>query len=295
MFNRKATLSATAGGGILISIYFLLAASTAISINGGNVYGQLGLNPIPTSQEVIATYVIRIPPGAALEESPIHYYPDNVAIPSGITIAWFNDDPGQPHTVTSGLPNSPESGDMFNSGIIPYTSFFQHTFDSQVSNEQIVYHCEIHPWRTAKISVNTGFERGNNFILASGTGPTLNLTEHNRTLLDFRPLSLTTESTTPITYNIAISDKSNATTTFSRSFFVIGADDLQLELIPRPDQNTTTVYGPDFTDPVTGAYHVEGDFMKPGSNYTITAEITSIGTQIPSERIGDDFSISVVS
>lgn len=94
MFNRKTTLSATAGGGILISIYFLVAASTTLSINGGNVYGQLGLNPIPTSQEVIATYVIRIPPGAALEESPIHYYPDNVAIPSGITIAWFNDDPG---------------------------------------------------------------------------------------------------------------------------------------------------------------------------------------------------------
>jgi hypothetical protein len=85
------------------------------------------------------------------------------------------------------------------------------------------------------------------------------------------------------------------TTTFSRSFFVIGTDDLQLELIPRPDQNTTTVFGPDFSDPVTGAYHVEGDFMKPGNNYTITAEITSIGTQIPSERIGDDFSMSVVS
>jgi hypothetical protein len=56
--------------------------------------------------------------------------------------------------VTSGVPGSPESGAMFNSGIIPYSSFFQHTFDDLLSNQQIVYHCEIHPWRTAKISVS---------------------------------------------------------------------------------------------------------------------------------------------
>ena len=105
-----------------------LNLSSAISFGGSanvTVQGQLGLNPVPTTEEVIATYVVRIPPGAALEDSPIHYYPDNIAIPSGITVAWFNDDPGQPHTVTSGLPDSPESGAMFNSGIIPYTSFFQ--------------------------------------------------------------------------------------------------------------------------------------------------------------------------
>ena len=29
------------------------------------VHGQLGLNPVPTFEEVIATYVVRIPPGAA--------------------------------------------------------------------------------------------------------------------------------------------------------------------------------------------------------------------------------------
>lgn len=128
--------------------------SLFIPDTSNSVYGQLGLNPAPTSEEVISTYIVRIPPGAALQDSPIHYYPDNIAIPSGITVAWFNDDPGQLHTVTSGLPESPESGAIFNSGIIPYTSFFQHTFDSQFENHEILYHCEIHPWRTGKVSVS---------------------------------------------------------------------------------------------------------------------------------------------
>jgi plastocyanin len=286
--------------GIVISIIFttsLDSIPSTIPSSEIKVYGQLGLNPVPTTQEVIATYIARVPPGAALEDSPIHYYPDNIAIPSGITVAWFNDDPGQPHTVTSGVPDSPESGAMFNSGIIPYTSFFQHTFDSQLDNQEIVYHCEIHPWRTAKVSVNGAFEQGHYFVFASGTGQVLNLTEHDRTLLDFRPLTVSTDSTTPITYNITIIDNTseNKTTVFSRSFFAVGNNDLQLELIPRPDQNKTTVYGPDLNDPVTGAYHVEGDFMEPGNEYTIRAEITSIGNDEPPERIVDDFAFRVVS
>ena len=272
--------------------------SSTVSMHGGYAYGQLGLNPITTSREVIPSYVIRIPPGAALERLGAGYYPDSIAIPSRITVAWFNEDPGESHTVTSGTPNSPESGKMFNSGIIPYTSFFQHTFDNQVGNKEIVYYCELHPWRTGKIYVNRGFEQGNNFILASGTGPTLNVTQHDRTLLDFKPFSLTTESTTPILYNIAVLGKNNSgdtITIFSRTFSVLGTDDLKLELIPRPELNATTVYGPDFTYPVTGAYHIEGDFMKPGNNYTLRAEIKSTGTEIPSEKIADDFNISVVS
>jgi len=261
-----------------------------------SAYGQLGLNPVPTTEEVVATYVVRIPPGAALQDSPIHYYPDNIAIPSGITVAWFNDDPGQPHTVTSGAPESPENGAIFNSGIMPYTSFFQHTFDSQLDNQEIVYHCEIHPWRTAKVSVSAAFEQGHYFVFASGSGQVLNLTEHDRTLIDFRPLTVSTDSTTPLTYNITIMEggADNATTTFSKSFFAIGNNDLQLELIPRPDQNKTIVYGPDVTDPVTGAYHVEGNFVKPGNEYTIRAEITSIGNDEPPGRVVDDFAFRVV-
>jgi hypothetical protein len=87
----------------------------------------------------------------------------------------------------------------------------------------------------------------------------------------------------------------NSTTTFSKSFFTIGENDLHVELIPRPDQNKTTFYGPDITDPVTGAYHVEGNFIEPGKDYTIRAEITSIGNDEPPGRIVDDFALGVVS
>ena len=187
---------------------------------------------------------------------------------------------------------------MFNSGIIPYTSFFQHTFDGQLKNEEIVYHCEIHPWRKAKVTVSEAFEKGHYFVFASGTGQILNISKNDRTLIDFRPLTVSTGSTTPLTYNITIMGggiDNATTTTFSRSFFTIGNNDLQLELIPRPDQNKTTVYGPDVTDPVTGAYHVEGNFMEPGKDYTIRAEITSIGTNEPPGRVVDDFAFRVVS
>ena len=56
---------------------------------------------------------------------------------------------GQPHTVTS-LP----AVSIFNSGIIPYGAFFQYTFDTDQAGE-FTYHCEIHPWRTGKVSVDS--------------------------------------------------------------------------------------------------------------------------------------------
>ena len=43
----------------------------------------------------------------------------------------------------------------------------------------------------------------------------------------------------------------------------------------------TTVYGPDISDPITEAYHLQGNFLKPNSDYKITSEITAIGSQIP--------------
>ena len=52
-------------------------------------------------------------------ESPYHYYPSVIAVPTGTTIAWFNNDFGQPHTVTSGAPGAPDVGSLFNSGIMP--------------------------------------------------------------------------------------------------------------------------------------------------------------------------------
>jgi hypothetical protein len=110
------------------------------------------------------------------------------------TIAWFNDDQGQPHTVTSD-----PTGSLFNSGIIPYTSFFQYTFVPNQGRE-FTYHCEIHPWRIGKVSVSNAIEQGNNFVLTSGTAPVLSLSKNDRIFLNFRPTTVTTaDMTTHIT------------------------------------------------------------------------------------------------
>jgi hypothetical protein len=52
--------------------------------------------------------------------------------------------------------------------------------------------------------VGGAFEQGHYFTFASGTGSVLNLTKNDRTLIDFRPLTISTDSTTPLTYNITI-------------------------------------------------------------------------------------------
>jgi hypothetical protein len=80
-----------------------------------DVYGQAG-NAV---QNIKATYAVSIVPGAAQRTNPIHYYPPVIAVPMGTTVAWLNNDPEQPHTVTSGLPGASLSGALFNSGIMP--------------------------------------------------------------------------------------------------------------------------------------------------------------------------------
>ncbi|HET7344238.1 MAG TPA: hypothetical protein VFJ05_00010 [Nitrososphaeraceae archaeon] len=289
----------------LLSLYFSITTTS-------NVYAQLGLTPIPRpTNAVLPTYIVTIPAGAADRTSPIHYSPAIIAIPAGTTIAWFNDDPAQPHTVTSGLTNSSsaDKGSMFNSGVMPYTSFFQHTFDTQLTGD-IAYHCSIHPWRIGKVHVGSEFVQGRNFILAYGAGPILNLNQYNRTLLDFKPTTISMEKTTPVTYNITVlSSNNNNDKIFSRSFFALG-NDLQIELIvpsttsSKNSNNinttgasrttTTTVYGPDFTDPITGAYHISGNILKPNTNYKIRVELTAIGNEIPKSKIFDEFPLSTI-
>lgn len=277
---------------ILLAVgLILIMIPTTAAILTNAAFGQFGIGYstgfIPTGEKVLPTYVVRIPPGASQQSSPQHYYPPNIAIPAGTTVGWVNDDPGQPHTVTS-LP----AGSIFNSGIIPYGAFFQYTFDSDQAGE-FTYHCEIHPWRTGKVSVNAAFEQGDNLVLTSGTGPILSLAKNDRTLLNFHPTVVAAEETTPLTYNIAIMDENTNQTVFSRSFFALG-NDLQLELIAANNTNTTTrVYGPDFSDPITGAYHVESNFFKPNTDYRLTAEVTAIGSQIPQNQIRDTFNLRV--
>ncbi|MGD1834469.1 MAG: cupredoxin domain-containing protein [Nitrososphaeraceae archaeon] len=263
-------------------------------LSAHNVYAQFGMFPIQTPNAVQPTYIIDIQPGAALKDNTQGYFPQNISIPSGTTIAWFNDDPGQPHTVTSGL-NSNDIGKEFNSGIIPYSAFFMYTFDKP---GMYVYHDSINPSLTGSIYVSSAYELGHNFKFSAGTDLkseddqyvwTFDKSEHDRILLNFEPTTIIAEDTTPVTYNLTIF-KDDAPI-YSKSFFSLG-NVFQVELIDS-NTNQTTVYGPDFTDPITGAYHIEMPLSE--GKYTLRAEIIAVGKDIPEKEIFDEFKGIIIS
>jgi plastocyanin len=282
--------------GVLVFLISAIVVSVGFIPSTANVViAQIG--SMATLQNIDATYAVSIIPGAAQRESAYHYYPPAIAVPTDTTVAWFNNDFGQPHTVTSGSPNASEIGTVFNSGIMPATanSFFQYTFDE---SGEIAYYCIIHPWRAAVVSVSDATERGNNFELSSGTGPTWDFNKDFRTLLSIEPLTVPLDRTTPLTYNITISRNGNSTggdmavnNVFSDTYITSG-EALALELV-RGSGNETISYGPDFSS--TGAYHIEGPFFTGNSNYTIMAQITSINAQPPQNQIVDEFSLKTVA
>ena len=279
----------------------LILATIIVTPNIANA--SLGLFSL-LSMDVAPTYISRIPPGAAFEGNLFHYYPEEFAVPAGTTVAWFNDDPAQLHTVTSGTPDDEaNSGRVFNSGGIPYLSFFQYTFEQAGTFD---YYCQIHPWITGRVTVSDVVGRGHHFEIRSGTGPVLNLAENDRTMLDFKPITIAPEETTTLTYNVWLLGP-DGHTVFSESFFV-RANDLQIELINNATDagttaaNTTTaaangisVYGPDFSDPITGTYHVVGNLFERSGEYAVRAEIVAIGDDQPDERIVDEFRMQVTT
>jgi plastocyanin len=274
---------------ISITITSALTSLMKTTTTKMDVYGQIA--NMATLQNIAARYAVSIVPGAAHKDNLIHYYPPSIAVPAGTTVAWFNNDVEQPHTVTSGLPSVSGSGALFNSGIMPATanSFFQYTFNK---DGDFVYHCEIHPWRLAVVSVSSAIERGSNFELSSGVGPTFNLTKESRTLLEFKPLTVPLDKSTPLTYNVTILKDNNTNELFSKTFTVAG-EKLPLELIVGKDINETRVYGPDFSS--TGAYHLQAPFLKPNTDYTIRAEITTINAKQPPNKITDQFSLRTIT
>ena len=257
--------------------------------------GQFGESPIASSKGVQATYIVDIVAGASQKNSTINYYPNNIAIPVGTTIAWFNDDPGQSHTVTSGSPKSTDSGKEFNSGIIPYTSFFLHTFDKAGLYE---YHDTVHPSLKGTVYVSPASELGFDFKVSAGMGLKSNDTQftwefdkskNDRVLINFEPTTVKVDDTTPLTYEISIFKDDSPV--FSKSLFSLG-NIFQIELVSS-ESNQTSVYGPDFTDPITGAYHIITPL--PDGDYTLRVEINAIGSKVPEQEIFDEFKVKVIS
>lgn len=233
----------------------------------------------------LGRYAINMPPGAYDQNAPIFYDPQAPAIPVGTTVVWFNSDPNQIHTVTSGTPEA-NPGSLFDSGFMNAGDFFQHTFNDAGTFD---YFCMVHPWMVGKVIVGDSFEQGHNFKLSSGTGPVFDFTKNERNLLKFELTSVEVADDQPVTYKITI--LKDGTEAFSGDFPVLGKD-LYLELIPT--DTDTKVYGPDISDPVVGAFHIEGKFLKENAAYTIGAEITKLSDKTPDEPITDGFGLKIV-
>jgi plastocyanin len=267
----------------ILTLFIILSAGF-IPATVTNTQAQIG--SMATLQNVDASIAVSIVPGAAQRDSPFHYFPPAIAIPTGTTVAWFNNDPGQPHTVTSGPPG-PGSGAIFNSGIMPATanSFFQYTFNDA---GEFVYHCEIHPWRLGVVSASNAIDRQQNFELSSGVGPTWNFSKDFRNLINIKPLTVPLDRTTPITYNITVLE--NGTNNVFSELFTTPGEILPVELIR--GGNETRSYGPDFSS--TGAYHIQAAFLKPGTDYTLLAEVAAVNS-VPSESpIANEFRLNTI-
>ena len=89
---------------ISIPILFIMTILT-IQLSTTEIFAQFS-GSMATLQNIGATYAVSIVPGAAQKDSTYHYYPPQIAVPLATTVAWFNNDFGQPHTVTSGEPGA---------------------------------------------------------------------------------------------------------------------------------------------------------------------------------------------
>ena len=99
----------------LVMVVTSITATTALALLTTttittDVYGQTA--GMATLQNIKATYAVEIVPGAAQKTNLIHYYPPAIAVPLGTAVGWYNNDPEQPHTVTSGLPGASDSGTL---------------------------------------------------------------------------------------------------------------------------------------------------------------------------------------
>ena len=270
---------------ILLILPIVLALT--IHISNTEIFAQTGsMGSVP---EVNPDYAVNIVPGASLKETPFHYYPPKIAIPTDTVVSWLNLDVGQPHTVTSGLPGAADKGSVFNSGVMP--AFPVRSFEFSFSQPgEVLYHCIIHPWRVASVSVSDASFSGASFEIGLGSGATWDISSTPRVLMDISPKTVPLDKVTPITYNVTINDGGNNQTLFSE-LFTTGGESLPLELVSGMG-NETSSYGPDFS--TTGAYHVQSDF-KQGTSYPISVEIVSVDGKPVEFPIRASFSLKTSS
>jgi len=103
----------------------------------------------PTEKRA-APVEVTIPQGAGApgcESTNECFVPYQAEIYSGEPIVWINADSAA-HTVTSGLPGTPDA--VFDSGMIPPNQTWQFVF---TDSGEYSYYCMVHPWMTGKVIV----------------------------------------------------------------------------------------------------------------------------------------------
>jgi hypothetical protein len=149
------------------------------------------------------------------------------------------------------------------------------------------------------VNVNAQRDKGTNFDFSSGVGPTWNLTKYSRTLVDFTPITIPLDQSTPVSYNMSIFNNNPANPWYGKVFsktFIVPGGKLPLELISVGVYgylNQTRVYGPDFSS--SGAYHLEAPFFKNPATYTIRVQIAAINGKQPQSKIADDFTLKTIT
>jgi plastocyanin len=92
-----------------------------------------------------------VPGGSTLGEKA--WSPNPVEVSVGQKIVWTNNDSVQ-HTVTSGSPGSPDSGQVFDSGLTKLLNKGE-TFEwTATTAGEIPYYCQLHPTQVGSVVVS---------------------------------------------------------------------------------------------------------------------------------------------
>lgn len=149
----------------IASIYATMIATQNQNQNQGSAQQQpasSGASPAASSSSSSSSSTqtgtgvsITIPNGAAAQESSLnkeYYKPLTVNISSGSRVTWTNEDIAA-HTSTSGQSNnSPDSGQLFNTGTISPGSSGSAIV---TGSGKIPYHCIFHPWMIASLQIGS--------------------------------------------------------------------------------------------------------------------------------------------
>jgi hypothetical protein len=167
----------------------------------------------------------------------------------------------------------------------------------------VSYHCEIHPWMIGSVYVSDSTKQGKNFKLSTGSRMgeldtasqnndwLFNTTDTDRILFNIHPTSIKSDKNMTVTYNIQMYNSQLNKKVLSQTFFVKG-NDLQFELLSS-NLDQPLFYGPDFDDPLTGAYHIREKF--PNGDYILMVEITAIGPNLTQTKLVDVFKGKIIS